>query len=102
MPKTSVWRERIRAEVIAEHPWLGEQVPWSYRHFERYRRALRAWAWEPAHRKQWVRYANARARRWLRDRESQFIPWTVSRFLSDQVESYARRRGWSRKRARRA
>jgi len=98
IPKTSVWRDRLRAEVIAIHPWLGDHVPWSYRQFERYARALRTWAGEPAHRAQWTRYANARVERWVRDRKSEFIPWTVSRFLCDQLETFASHRGWSPRR----
>lgn len=95
VPKTSVWRERVRAELVILHPWLAGRVPWSERHVERYARALRTWVRDPAQRKQWVRYANTRAERWLQDRESDFIPWTVSRFLCDQLEAYARDRGWS-------
>lgn len=94
IPKTSVWRERNRAELVALHPWLAGRVPWSERHVERYARALRTWTRDPAHRKQWVRYANARAERWLQGRESDCIPWTVSRFLCEQLESYARDRDW--------
>ncbi len=94
VPKTTVWRERLREEVIAEHPWLRQQVPWSYRHFERYRCALRTWAREPARRREWVEYANANAARWLRERDPTCIPWTVSRFLIDQLEVFARNRRW--------